>query len=78
MYSYTLIPNNAFAKGKLGNRISVDDIHYLVSILKGSFSDRNLTPITIRQSVLANCLNEKNTLKTSPINVGAKVDLDHR
>jgi site-specific recombinase XerD len=53
------IPTNAFVIGKLGTRISVDDIHYLVSTLKGLFPDRNLTPTTIRQSVIANWLNEK-------------------
>ena len=53
------IPTNAFVLGKLGTRISVDDIHYLVSTLKGLFPDRNLTPTTIRQSVIANWLNEK-------------------
>ncbi len=53
------IPTNAFVIGKLGTRISVDDIHYLVSTLKGLFPDRNLTPSNIRQSVIANWLNEK-------------------
>jgi site-specific recombinase XerD len=45
--------------GKLGNRITVDDVHYIVSTAKGLFPDRNLTPATIRQSVIANWLNEK-------------------
>ena len=53
------IPNNDFVCGKLGTLISVDDIHYLVSTLKGLFPDRNLTPSNIRQSVIANWLNEK-------------------
>ena len=52
-------PTNAFVLGKLGTRISVDDIHYLVSTFKGLFPDRNLTPSSIRQSVIANWLNEK-------------------
>ncbi len=51
--------NQAFVLGKLGTRMSVDDIHYLVSTFKGLFPDRNLTPATIRQSVIANWLNEK-------------------
>ncbi|MDP3146002.1 MAG: tyrosine-type recombinase/integrase [Bacteroidota bacterium] len=51
--------NNAFVLGKLGTRMSVDDIHYLVSTFKGLFPDRKLTPATIRQSVIANWLNEK-------------------
>jgi integrase/recombinase XerD len=37
----------------------VDDINYLVSTFKGLFPDRNLNPKTIRQSVIANWLNEK-------------------
>lgn len=53
------IPTNAFVIGKLGTRISVDDIHYLVSTFKSLFPDRNLTPSSIRQSVIANWLNEK-------------------
>lgn len=51
--------NKAFVLGKLGTRMSVDDIHYLVSTFKGLFPDRKLTPATIRQSVIANWLNEK-------------------
>jgi site-specific recombinase XerD len=50
---------NALILGKLGNRTTVDDIHYLVSTFKGLFPDRNLSPATIRQSVIANWLNEK-------------------
>ncbi len=49
----------ALIVGKTGNRINVDDIHYLVSTFKGMFPDRKLTPVTIRQSVIANWLNEK-------------------
>lgn len=52
-------PTYAFVLGKLGTRISADDIHYLVSTSKGLFPDRNLTPSSIRQSVIANWLNEK-------------------
>jgi site-specific recombinase XerD len=50
---------DAFILGKLGNRISVEDISYLVSTYKGLFPDRDLNPGTIRQSVIANWLNEK-------------------
>lgn len=50
---------NAFILGKLGNRITVDDINYLVSTYKELFPDRNLNPGTIRQSVISNWLNEK-------------------
>lgn len=45
--------------GKLGTPIKADDIHYAVSTMKGLFPDRNLNPQTIRQSVIANWLNEK-------------------
>jgi integrase/recombinase XerD len=50
---------NAFVLGKLGTRISTDDIHYLISTAKSFFPDRNLTPSSIRQSVISNWLNEK-------------------
>lgn len=50
---------NALVLGKLGSRITVDDVHYIVSTAKGLFPDRNLTPATIRQSVIANWLNER-------------------
>lgn len=50
----------AFLLGKTGNRISVDDIHYLISTYKGLFPERRLTPMNIRKSVIANWLNEKN------------------
>lgn len=49
----------AFVLGKLGSRITVDDIHYLVCTFKPLFPDKNLTPSLIRQSVIANWLNEK-------------------
>lgn len=52
-------PTDALVLGKLGSRISVDDVHYIVSTAKGLFPDRNLTPATIRQSVIANWLNER-------------------
>lgn len=48
-----------FILGKLGSRITVDDIHYLVCTFKPLFPDKNLTPSLIRQSVIANWLNEK-------------------
>jgi site-specific recombinase XerD len=49
----------ALLLGKLGNRIGVEDINYLTSTFKPLFPDRNLNPLTIRQSVIANWLNEK-------------------
>jgi site-specific recombinase XerD len=51
---------DVFLVGKLGTPITVDDTHYIVSTYKGLFPDRNLTPMSIRQSVIANWLNEKN------------------
>jgi len=46
--------------GKLGTPLKIDDINYLISTFKPLFPDRNLNPKTIRQSVIANWLNEKN------------------
>lgn len=48
----------AFILGKLGSRISIDDIHYLIHTFKPLFPDKNLTPSLIRQSVITNWLNE--------------------
>ncbi|HET6228028.1 MAG TPA: site-specific integrase, partial [Bacteroidia bacterium] len=45
--------------GKLGTPITTEDVHYIVSTFKPLFPDRNLTPSIIRQSVIANWLNEK-------------------
>ena len=45
--------------GKLGTPITVDDINYIISTSKPLFPNRNLNPKTIRQSVIANWLNEK-------------------
>lgn len=42
-----------------GTSISVDNVHYIVSTYKGLFPDRNLNPENIRQSVVANWINEK-------------------
>jgi site-specific recombinase XerD len=44
---------------KLGSPIQVDDINYLIETFKPLFPDRNLNAMTIRQSVIANWLNEK-------------------
>jgi integrase/recombinase XerD len=51
--------SKAFILGKLGNRVTIDDIHYLVSTFKLLFPGKNITPSVIRQSVIANWLNEK-------------------
>lgn len=48
----------ALLLNKLGNPMSVDDIHYLIETYKYLYPDRKLTPQTIRQSVIANWLNK--------------------
>jgi len=45
--------------GKLGAPISVDGIHSMIEPLKSLFPDRNLSPKTIRQSVISNWLNDR-------------------
>jgi integrase/recombinase XerD len=44
---------------KDGTAITVGFINYLIKTLKPLFPDRNLNAKTIRQSVIANWLNEK-------------------
>jgi len=39
----------------------VDGIHYVIESLKALYPDRTLNPLTIRQSVISNMLNEKKT-----------------
>lgn len=51
-------PTNALILNKLGNPITVDDINYLIETYKFLYPDRNLNAQTIRQSVIANWLNE--------------------
>ncbi len=51
-------PIDALLLNKMGNPITVDDIHYLIETYKFLYPDRKLTPQTIRQSVIANWLNE--------------------
>lgn len=51
-------PTDALLMNKLGNPITVDDIHYLIETYKFLYPDRKLTPQTIRQSVIANWLND--------------------
>jgi site-specific recombinase XerD len=48
----------ALLLNKLGNPMTVDDIHYLIETYKYLYPDRKLTPQTIRQSVIANWLNK--------------------
>jgi integrase/recombinase XerD len=51
--------NSTLLLGKLGTPITVDDINYLIETFKPIFPDRNLNTKTIRQSVIANWINEK-------------------
>lgn len=50
---------DALILGKLGNRLGIETINYIVTLYKPLFPDRNLCPAKIRQSVIANWLNEK-------------------
>lgn len=50
---------NELLLGRFGNPCTPDDIHSIIFALKGLFPDRNLTSVTIRQSVILNWLNEK-------------------
>jgi site-specific recombinase XerD len=50
---------NALLLGKLGKPLTTDEVNYLIETFKSLFPDRNLNPSTIRQSVIANWLNEK-------------------
>lgn len=46
--------------GKLGSTLTVDGLNYIVTTYKMLFPERDLNPQTIRQSVIANWLNERN------------------
>ncbi len=45
--------------GTRGTAVSKDLVHYVISTFKPLFPDRNLTPESIRQSVIANWINER-------------------
>ena len=45
--------------GSRGTPVTKDLIHYVISTFKPLFPDRNLTPETIRQSVISNWINER-------------------
>ena len=53
------VGTDALLIGRSGKQITIDDVHHLVHTCKPFFPDRNLNTITIRQSVIANWLNEK-------------------
>jgi len=44
---------------KAGTPVTVEDISYHTGVRKHLFPDRNLNPVTIRQSVISNWLNER-------------------
>lgn len=55
-------PENYFLLGKLGTKITSDDINYLVSTYKKNFA-KKLTSITIRQSVIKLKLDQGENLR---------------
>ena len=52
------VNTEALLIGKLRTPITIDDVNYLVSTFKPMFPERNLNAKTIRQSVIANWINE--------------------
>lgn len=56
------LKNNYFLLGKLGSKITSDDINYLVFTYKKNFT-KKLTSITIRQSVIKLKLSQGNNLR---------------
>ncbi len=61
-----------FLLNKLGNPETGEQISYLVSTFKHHFSDRNLNPKTIRQSVITNFLKSGNDLRIVQVFAGHK------
>lgn len=53
------VPTKSLFLTKVGEPMSVDGIHAMIEPLKGLFPGRALSPLTIRQSVIANWLNER-------------------
>ena len=53
---------NALILGKLGTPIRKEDINYLISTYQKEFT-KNLTSVTIRQSVITNLLSKNNDLR---------------
>jgi integrase/recombinase XerD len=53
------IESDKLIVGTRGTPITKDQVHYIISTFKPLFPDRNLTPENIRQSVIANWINEK-------------------
>jgi len=53
------IENDYLLLNKLGNPITTDDSQYIIETFKFLYPERKLSPQTIRQSVIANWINEK-------------------
>ncbi len=51
--------NDSLVIGMRGGSITKDDVRYLIETFRGLFPDRQLSPDTIRMSVVSNWLNEK-------------------
>ena len=64
--------SNILIINKLGNPETGEQISYLVSTFKHLFSDRNLNPKTIRQSVITNLLKAGNDLRIIQVFSGHK------
>lgn len=57
---------------KLGNEEKGDGIHYLIESSKHFFPNKNLNPVTIRQSVIYNLLKSGNDLRIVQVFAGHK------
>jgi len=64
--------SNILIINKLGNPETGEQISYLVGTFKHLFSDRNLNPKTIRQSVITNLLKSGNDLRVVQVFSGHK------
>jgi len=64
--------SNILIINKLGNPETGEQISYLVGTFKYLFSDRNLNPKTIRQSVITNLLKAGNDLRIVQVFAGHK------
>jgi len=65
-------PTEKLIINKLGNPETGEQISYLVGTFKHLFSDRNLNPKTIRQSVITNLLKSGNDLRVVQVFAGHK------
>lgn len=65
-------PTDALILTKRGTAEGGEGIHYLVSTFRHLFTDRSLTPQTIRQSVIANLLKQGHDLRLVQVFAGHK------